>query len=195
MPRSKKTYESLQANATPVVPIGKEQSFDYFFRQYYAALCFFAQSIIHNQEDAKDIVQDCFIKLWDDYALESKTDTIKSFLYTMVRNRCIDYVRKKKVVTKATAILKYKEEETEYFDELAFAEMMRQVMEHIEQLPANMRNILKEYYIVEKKYKQIAKELATTPDAVRMHKTRAIKLLKEKLLLMFITISFIFLLS
>src|SRR5690242_10416824 len=128
MPRSKKTYESLQNNKAHVVPIGKEQTFDYCFRQYFTALCFFTQSIIHNEEDAKDIVQDCFIKLWDDdSALSQKTESVKSFLYTMVRNRCIDYVRKKKVITKAVNYLQNNEEKFEYFDELAFAEMMHQI--------------------------------------------------------------------
>jgi RNA polymerase sigma-70 factor (family 1) len=182
MPRSKKTYESLQTGKAHVVPIGKEQTFDYFFRQYYAALCFFAQSIIHNTEDAKDIVQDCFIKLWDDEAIEENQDTVKSFLYTMVHNRCIDYVRKKQVIHKATSYLQGRGEEEGYFDELAFAEMMRQVINHIEELPASMITILRKYYLQRKKYKEIANELATTPDAVRMQKKRAIKLLKEKLL-------------
>lgn len=167
-----------------VTTMGKEKTFDYFFRQYYAALCYFAQSIIHNTEDAKDIVQDCFIKLWDNTAISEKQDTIKSFLYTMVRNRCIDYVRKKKVITKATTQLQTSEEDFEYFDELAFAEMIRQIIEHIEELPANMRTILKEYYLQGKKHKDIAAELLTTPNAVQLQKAKAIKLLKEKLLLM-----------
>jgi len=184
MPRSKKTYESLQTSEVNVVPIGKEQTFDYFFRQYYAALCFFAQSIIHNEEDAKDIVQDCFIKLWDDEAVSEKTNTVKSFLYTMVRNRCIDYVRKKKVIAKAASHLQNNEEEREYFDELAFAEMMQQVLAHLEELPATMRTIIKQYYLQNKKHKDIANELSTTPNAVQLQKTRAIKLLKEKLLIL-----------
>src|SRR6478672_8724061 len=112
MPRSKKLYEGLPQHnqSSPndkdnVIGLGKEKTFDYFFRQYFAALCFFAQSIIHNEEDTKDIVQDCFAKLWNDKAIKEKTDTVKSFLYTMVRNRCIDYVRKKKVITKAASHL------------------------------------------------------------------------------------------
>ena len=189
MPRSKKTYESLQDDKANVVPIGKEQTFDYFFRQYYAALCFFAQSIIHNEEEAKDIVQDCFIKLWDDDAVEDKTDSIKSFLYIMVRNRCIDYVRKKKVIHKATNYLQANmEDDAGCFDELAFAEMMRQVIERMEDLPSYMGNILNDYFIKGKKYKDIANDLATTPDAVRMQKTRAIKLLQQKLLLFLIVL-------
>ena len=182
MPDSKEIYRE-----TRIVPMGKEQTFDYFFRQYYAALCFFAQSIIHNEEDAKDIVQDCFIKLWDNESITEKITSVKSFLYTMVRNRCIDYVRKQKVITKAVSQVQASEEDPEYFDELAFAEMMRQVLDHIEKLPAGMSIILKKYYLQGKKHKEIANELSTTPDAVRMQKTRAIKLLKQKMLDLFLT--------
>lgn len=177
MPGSKKTYSE-----TPVIPIGKEKTFDYFFRQYYAALCFFAQSIIHHQEDAKDIVQDCFVKLWDDTTITEKAESVKSFLYTMVRNRCIDYTRKQKVRTKAAIHLEPNEAEEVYFDELAFAEMLRKVLEHLEDLPSNMSTVLKKYFLQGKKHKAIAEELSTTPDAVRMQKKRALKLLQQKLL-------------
>jgi RNA polymerase sigma-70 factor (ECF subfamily) len=100
----------------------------------------------------------------------------------MVRNRCIDYVRKKKMITKAASHLQNTDDDFEYFDELAFAEMMRQVLDHIEDLPRNMSTILKEFYLQGRKHKEIANELSTTPDAVRMQKTRAVKLLKQKLL-------------
>ncbi len=192
MPRSKKTYESLQENKAHVVPVGKEQTFDYFFRQYYAALCFFARSIIHSEEEAKDIVMDCFIKLWDDTAGTEKTGSVKSFLYTMVRNRCIDYIRKQKLITKAAIHLQPNEEDIEYFDELAFAEIMRQVIEHIEELPNNMSTILKEYYLQGRKHKDIATKLSTTPNAVQLQKAKAIKLLKQKLLLLLCTAVYIF---
>lgn len=185
MPRSKKPYKSFQATTATVVPIGKEQSFDYFFRQYFAAVCFFAQSIIHNEEEAKDIVQDCFIKLWDAATpIEEKQDSVRSFLYTMVRNRCIDYVRKQQVIHKANSYLQLHQDDDAYFDELAFAELMRQVIEHIEALPAAMRNVLSKYYLEGKRHKAIAAETGSTENAVRMHKKRAVKLLREKLLLL-----------
>lgn len=191
MPRSKKTYESLQDSKAHVVLIGKEQTFDYFFRQYYAALCFFAQSIIHNKEDAKDIVQDCFIKLWNDESIIKNANSIKSFLYSMVRNRCIDYTRKKEVITRATSYLQNTEGGIEYFDELAFAEMMRELIDQIDALPGNMSTVLKQYYLQGKKHKEIAKKLSTTPNAVKLQKSRAIKLLRQKLLF-FISLLFIF---
>jgi len=161
--------------------MGEEKDFDYFFCQYYSALCFFAQSIIHNEEDAKDIVQDCFIKLWDGTTITQRVDTVKSFVYTMVRNRCIDYVRRKKVATKATSYLRIVEDGPEFFDELAFAEMMRQIIDHIENLPTKMGTILNKHYLEGKKLTEIAHELGSTPDAVGAQKRRAIKLLKRKL--------------
>jgi RNA polymerase sigma-70 factor (ECF subfamily) len=176
MPGSEETYKE-----TPVILLSKEQTFDYFFRQYYAALCFFAQSIIHHQEDSKDIVQDCFIKLWDDITITEKAGSVKAFLYIMVRNRCIDYLRQQKVRTKAAIHLQPAEKDETYFDELAFAEMVRQVLEDIEKLPKNMRIILKKYYLHGEKYNKIAAELTTTPDAVRMQKNRALKLLKIRI--------------
>lgn len=59
--------------------------------------------------------------------------------------------------------------------------MMRQIFDQIEELPETMKTILKKYYFEGKKYKEIAAEMNTTPDAVRMQKTRAIKILKQKL--------------
>jgi hypothetical protein len=75
-----------KSTETPVIGITKEQTFDYFFREYYAGLCFFAQSIVHNEEEAKDIVQDCFVKLWGDDTITERASSVKSFLYTMVHN-------------------------------------------------------------------------------------------------------------
>ena len=184
--KSTKVISVLNGEA-PVIVITKEQTFEYFFRKYYAALCFFAQSTIHNEEEAKDIVQDCFIKFWDDDSVTEKANSVKSFLYTMVRNRCIDYVRRQKIMRKVKTYLQSNEEDAEYFDELAFAEMVRLVLDHIETLPPRTGNILKKYYLQGKKQKKIAAELSITENAVGMQQRRAIKLLKKKLLFFYQT--------
>ena len=72
----------------------------------------------------------------------------------------------------------------EYFDEVAFAEMIREIVGHIEELPSNMQKVFKLYYIEGKKYKQIASELNSSPEAVRKQKTRALKIIRQKFLLL-----------
>jgi RNA polymerase sigma-70 factor (family 1) len=167
---------------TPVIGITKEQTFDYFFREYYAVLCFFAQSIIHNEEEAKDIVQDCFVKLWDNDTITERASSVKSFLYTMVRNECINYLRRKKVKTKAVIYLQTPEADEKYFDEIAFAETVRLVLKRMEELPPRMSTIIKKYYLQGKRHKKIAAELSSSENAIQMYKRRAMKLLKQKLL-------------
>ena len=180
MPNSKQTYK-----ATHVVSMDEEKSFDFFFRQYYTSLCFFANSVLHDEEAAKDVVQDCYVKLWNRHIIKERDSSVKSFLYIIVRNKSLDLLRKKKVMIKAELQLKNNNNsDSEYFDEVAFAEMIREIFEHIERLPATMQKVFKLYYIEGKKYKQIANELNSSSEAVRKQKTRALKIIRQKLLLL-----------
>ena len=167
-----------------VFNMGESKAFDYFFRQYYTSLCFFANSILHDEDESKDLVQDCYIKLWNSHTIKERADTVKSFLYTAVRNRCLDFLRKKKVMNKAELqlIKNTSDLDFEYFDEVAFAEMIREIVGHIEELPSTMQKVFKLYYIEGKKYKQIASELNSSAEAVRKQKTRALKIIRQKFL-------------
>jgi len=163
--------------------MGEGNSFEFFFRQYYTPLSFFANSILHNEEEAKDIVQDCFVKLWDSQTINERSETVKSFLYTAVRNKCVDLLRKKKVIQKAKLQLtKNIESDFEYFDEVAFAEMMRQLDGYLAELPSKVQEIIKLYYIDKKKYHEIANEINSTSEAVRKQKERALKIIRQKFL-------------
>jgi RNA polymerase sigma-70 factor (family 1) len=166
---------------------GDKNGFDFLFRQYYTALCYFANSILHNEEEAKDIVQDCFVKLWNSRSIKERFETVKSFLYTMVRNSCIDFLRKKKTVRKAESELKKTETDSdfEYFDEVAFAELVRQVSDYIEELPPKVQKVFHLYFTEGKKHKEIANDLNSSPEAIRKQKARALKIIRQRFLLIF----------
>jgi len=171
---------------TQIFQIGGGNSFDFFFRQYYTVLCYFANSILHNEEEAKDIVQDCFVKLWDTQTINERSETVKSFLYTAVRNKCVDFLRKKKVIQKAKLqLVRNNENDFEYFDEVAFADMIHQLDGYLAELPSKVQEIIKLYYIDQKKYHEIANEINSTPEAVRKQKARALKIIRQKFLFLF----------
>ena len=174
--------QKLRSDNTQTFQMGEGNSFDFFFRQYYTPLSFFANSILHNEEEAKDIVQDSFVKLWDSQTIDERSETVKSFLYTSVRNKCIDVLRKKKVIQKAKLqLVKNDENNFEYFDEVAFSEMMSQVVGHIEMLPPKMQQVIKLFYFEDKNYKEIAGTLGTTPETVRNQKGKALKIIRRNL--------------
>ncbi len=178
-------FKSMDDSAR-VFNMGQGETFDFFFRKYYTSLCFFANSILHDEDEAKDLVQDSYIKLWNSHTISERAYTVKSFLYTAVRNKCLDFLRKKKVM-KAAEIQLIKadnDSDFEYFDEVAFAEMIRQIDDHIEELSSTMQKVFKLYYIEGKKYKQIAKEVHSSPEAVRKQKIRALTIIRQKLLLL-----------
>ena len=73
--------------------MGEVDLFNQLFRQYYQPLLFFALQYITDEEECHDIVNGVFEKAWQ-HIHQIDESTAKSFLFTSVRNRCIDYVRR-----------------------------------------------------------------------------------------------------
>ena len=69
---------------------------DILFKEYYPQLYYYAYHLINDIEASKDIVSDAFEFLWNNYDKVNKA-TVKSFLYTYVRNKSIDYLRHQNV--------------------------------------------------------------------------------------------------
>jgi len=72
---------------------GKERAFDFIFRRYYKSLCAQANAYLNDLDKAQSIVQDCFIKLWEDREDAEKIKNLSAYLTFMVRNKSIDYLR------------------------------------------------------------------------------------------------------
>ena len=68
------------------------------FLQYYRPLCLFALHYLKNIDDAEDAVQDCFMELWKRKEKGFEVSGFKSYLYSMVRNRCIDILKKDSLI-------------------------------------------------------------------------------------------------
>lgn len=71
-----------------------KEAFEICFRRYYPRLVAFASRFLGSTEDAKDIVQDCFVKFWERFDSYSNNSE-GAILYTMVRNRCINILKHK----------------------------------------------------------------------------------------------------
>lgn len=174
--------DGLREFKNPDVTKGEEANFEFAFREYYPALCFFAKSIVFIEEDAKDIVQECFARFWNQKKFVNP-ELLRPYLFLAVRNQCIDHLRRKKIKMRVEAelIITESHHETDFFDELVFAELVRQVLEHIEQLPDHNQRILKMYFSGGQTYKAIAKRMNSSAEAVRKQKSRALEIIRAKL--------------
>jgi len=66
------------------------------FHSLYKPLCLFANSYVENIDASKDLVQDVFIKIWEDQVDFQSEACVKSYLYTAVKNKSLDYLKSKR---------------------------------------------------------------------------------------------------
>ena len=152
--------------------------FDELFRQYSRPLFYYAAKFV-DDEAAKDIVQDTFVKLWSDQ-LTVIRQSLNSLLFTMVRNSCLQQLEKQKVKNKYTdsALLMLREEELRFFGEekssLIEQELEDKLNVVLNNLPFRCRQIFLLSRFENKKNKEIAEELAISLKAVEKQITKAL---------------------
>ena len=63
------------------------------YNEQYTSLCHFAQRFVFDLDTAREIVQDLFVRIWEKRSSLPVEISIKTYLYTSVRNKCIDYLK------------------------------------------------------------------------------------------------------
>ena len=70
--------------------------FEQLFKTHFVHLCNFAYQFVKDTDSAKDITQKIFINLWENRENIDTQKSIQSYLFTSVRNRCMNYIRDQK---------------------------------------------------------------------------------------------------
>ena len=164
------------------------------FDKLYVSLCLFSNKYIDDLETSKDIVQDVFIKIWEQKIEFKNKDGIKSYLYTSVKNKSLDYLKSKHY--KSTSHFSIKEIEnleTESFflREVVILETSKIIEDAINTLPYKCAQIIR-MSIKELTNAEIAKELCLSINTIKAQKRIAYKRLKPILKEHFLLIAFIF---
>ncbi|WP_339710543.1 RNA polymerase sigma-70 factor [uncultured Kriegella sp.] len=160
---------------------GHEEAFDYIFRKYYKGLCVKANGYVQDVDKAQSLVQDCFVKLWANRSTATNINNLSAYLSFMVRNRCIDYIRKAESLRILHDNIKYEQVEVEFEDFLAssiFEENLRRV---IDQLPKRSRLAFEYSRFDNLTYKEIAQKMNISNKAVEALIARALRILRKDL--------------
>lgn len=160
--------------------IGKESAYKALFEKYYFQLSSFACKYVEDQDTAEDIVQDVLYEFWLKKQSFETIISFKSYLYSAVRNRCLDVLRHRKVEIKYLAESTYNEETEFFLNQILEEELYVLLKDAIEALPQQTRDVY-ELALLGHDNTEIAGHLGLTADAVKSHKKRGKKLLQEKL--------------
>ena len=146
------------------------------FRTNYRPLCLYALHYLNDIDAVEDIVQDSFVDLWELLKGGKEIKNVKSYLYTMVKNRSLEKLKQDNLLTDDT-ILDKEEFEDEDLEERSYIES--RLWTAIDSLPERCRDI----FLMSKrdgmKYQEIAEELNISIKTVENQMSKALKTLKK----------------
>ncbi len=118
---------------------GDEEAFNFIFNNYYEGLVLFALGFINDRDQAEEIVQGVFVKIWENHKTLDIKISIKSYLLKAVQNRCCDYHKHHKIKIKFEEIFlqnTMKEEITnDYFSSNLISGILQQSVRFHKLLP------------------------------------------------------------
>lgn len=164
---------------------GDRQAFHSLFQIYYQPLFLFALKFV-GEEQAKDIVQDCFYVLWQDREKIEISTSVPAYLFTMVKNMCYKYLKseQKKKLNQHNFGLKLKQEELQYYINSEKSILEFAVKDRIErvinQMPSRCCEVFKKSRLEGFSNKEIAEAFNISVKAVEKHITKALQLFRDE---------------
>lgn len=164
---------------------------DFYIKWYSRSICF-AREYVLSEADAENIVQDVFLHLYERRNMFGLTANITAYLFTSIKNKCLDYLRKKVLEREAISTMqdefdlalkmRYDSLEifnTEFSDDTAIEKRLNQALE---KLPKRCREIFIMNKYDGKKQRQIAEELHVSLNTIESQMAIAYKKLREELI-------------
>lgn len=163
--------------------VGDKEAFSTIFTAYYHDLVFFALSFTHEPDTAEEIVQETFVKLWEEHRIIKISESLKSYLLKSVQNRCIDWYRHKKVrqihmneVINNSVLFEYNTD-----NYVLRSEIEGQIKKAFLLIPSDYREAFQMNRDEGLKYHEIAKKLNISVRTVEVRIGKALHLLREYL--------------
>lgn len=167
-------------------------AFTELYLTYYPKLVRFAKEFVVWEEDAENITQDVFADLWEKRELIGGIENINAYLFKLIKNRCLDYLRRKVfeqryiqiVQTSFETELNLKLQSADRFDVCAASEgkdMQILLRMAINSLPKRCREIFLLSRLERLKYREISERLGISVNTVECQMGIALKKLRTKL--------------
>lgn len=168
-----------------------KENFDSIYINNFSRLFLFAKEYVLFDEEAENIVQDIFLMLWEKRDALRVDVSLTAYLFTLVKNKCIDFLRHRMVEQMYSENIQH-----EYNEELNVKLFALESFDHnfsseedieillrnaIDKLPERCRLIFIKSRIEGKKYKEIAEELNLSVNTVEGQISIALKKLREEL--------------
>jgi RNA polymerase sigma-70 factor (ECF subfamily) len=162
---------------------GNVKVYEALFRQLYKPLCQYANAILHDQDEAEDMTQKAFCKLWEQREKLEIQSSIKSYLYRMVHNLCLNKIKQWQTRAEHHEWIAHNSVSAGNNVEhtIAYKELNNSVDAAIAELPERCRQVFLLSRMQHLSYAEIALEMKISPNTVETQMVKALKTLRIKL--------------
>lgn len=175
------TGDSHTATDQPL-HLNDEVVFDRTYKSYYHPLCFYAAKFV-SADDAEDIVENLFLRLWNKKQVFESTAHMQAFLYVAVKNACFDWIKVNKNAGQRhdRAAADSSPINEDHLDTLIKAEVLAEIYRAVNNLPAQCSKVIRMGYLEGLSNTEIAEQLGLSEQTVKNHKSRGLTILRENL--------------
>jgi RNA polymerase sigma-70 factor, ECF subfamily len=163
---------------------GDNQAFELLFRKYYVRLCGFSNKFLSDPEEAREVAQEAFIKIWEGREDIDPENSLKSYLFKIAQNLSLNILRKKKIETRYLEIFKQvyiEHSDFSVYDSLLVQELEDKIAAAVNTIPPKCKRVFELSRIEGLKYNQIAEILNISVKTVEAQISKALSILRIEL--------------
>ena len=159
-----------------------QQAFKELFFEFYPSLCVYVERFTGCKETGEDLVQDAFMKIWRDRKKIEITSSFRNFLITIVKNTCLDYLRKQSLQQNYTEKKKHLFVFPDSPEEIyTLKELKELISRALDKLPENIRQAFEMNRFKDMTYNDIAEKMEISPKTVESYISKALVVLRIEL--------------
>ncbi len=169
---------------------GDRKVFGQVFNTYYQKLFFYAKEFVYDDDTARELVQDTFVKLWEVHKEIKPDSNLGALLYTILRNKTLNHLKQQTIRRKHEEsekkkfndlLLNYTVLSNKVFDTVVYNELQEHIEKALDTLSPRSREVFELSRKHGLKYREIAKKLKLSVNTVENQMVDALKKLREYL--------------
>jgi RNA polymerase sigma-70 factor (ECF subfamily) len=160
-----------------------DSSLEELFNYYYPRLFNFSRSFLKIEEGIDDILQEVFVKIWQNRKKKENSSTFNSYIFTITRNLLLNELRRrlnnqniKEEVRKLSVASEYS-----LLEQIEYQDLKEMVDNIVNELPERQKEIFVLSRTEGLSHQEIAEKLKISTKTVEYHITLAVRFLKDKL--------------
>lgn len=179
------TDKTLDLNNEQLIPLllsGDENTFESVYKHFLRPLHVYAINMLKDEERAKGMVQNVFLKLWERKERLSFSGSIQAYLYGAVYHECLNYLRHEKVkINHRDHVMYTMKNAGETGSGMELLDLKEKLQQALNELPEKCRTVFQLSRFEELKYQEIADRLGISIKTVEAQMGKALKVLRLKL--------------